>query len=658
MKIEKESAAMEENHIEAEQASNVVRNRLLSYALVSGALIAGGIYARSISWTSSTHFHTNLEIVATLLSLFVGVMAFVHYYTRKDLKLLLIAAGFFGTASLDGYHAIVTSAFFNEFFPSEASTLAPWSWIASRLYLSVLLWLSIFSWDIKGAGLKDDKTNERYVFAVVALLTLSSFLIFAFVPMPRAHYPEYLTHRPQEFLPAVFFAMALFGYWRKGGWKTNLLDHWLMLSILVGLLCQTVFMSFSSEVYDAEFDLAHALKKVSYTCVLSGLLLNMYRVFATERETEQMYKSMAETVQGAMFQYYYRSADDHGPVYVSQRCKDVLKLDAAELQQDWSLLQPHEAESERYRHDVFKAMERGDEFDYEGRFQVKKRETLWLHMLAAPRPSKKYGTLYTGLIIDIEKQKRYAESKFIEIANKLKNSNETLEQFAYVASHDLKAPMRGIDNACLWLEQDLKDKLDDEGRQLLGLMRSRINRLQTFLDDLLAYSRAGRVREDAKYVDTHALLEEISDLLVGDGKIQVKLVQPLPKIKIIELELRQVLHNLIQNAIKHHDKPNGTIEVSAKERGDFVEFTVADDGPGIEPEYQEQVFALFKTLKRRDEVEGTGMGLAIVKKLVEVNGGKVTVDSQGQGAGTRFVFTWPREIKDEQRSDNYEFLAA
>jgi signal transduction histidine kinase len=105
--------------------------------------------------------------------------------------------------------------------------------------------------------------------------------------------------------------------------------------------------------------------------------------------------------------------------------------------------------------------------------------------------------------------------------------------------------------------------------------------------------------------------------------------------------LEQVLRNLVNNAVKHHDKQSGEVVLSAKRAGDFVEFVVRDDGPGILPEFHDKIFQLFQTLKRRDEVEGTGMGLAIVKKLVERQNCRITVHSQGNGTGTQFRFQWP-----------------
>jgi PAS domain S-box-containing protein len=223
----------------------------------------------------------------------------------------------------------------------------------------------------------------------------------------------------------------------------------------------------------------------------------------------------------------------------------------------------------------------------------------------------------------------------------LERSNRDLEDFAYVASHDLKTPLGGIKCTALCLEEDLHDSLSDESHKLFGLMRSRINRMETLLDDLLAYSRLGRNDTAVSETRLADIFASIIELLDPPAHIRVRVEGELPVIVTASAQLEQVLRNLINNAIKHHDKQKGEVVLSAERLGDFVEFVVRDDGPGIPPQFHEKIFQLFQTLKRRDEVEGSGMGLAIVKKLVERQNCRVTVHSQGNGAGTQFRFQWP-----------------
>jgi PAS domain S-box-containing protein len=248
-------------------------------------------------------------------------------------------------------------------------------------------------------------------------------------------------------------------------------------------------------------------------------------------------------------------------------------------------------------------------------------------------------TYFHGAVIDITDRK-LSELSLRDKNQLLERSNRDLEDFAYIASHDLKTPLSGIKSAALWLEEDLHD-LSPESRKLLGLMRSRINRMETLLDDLLTFSRVGRsevVSSETKLAD---IVAGIVEILNPPAHIQVRVEGELPVIVTASAQLEQVLRNLINNAVKHHDKQTGNVVLSAKLAGAFVEFIVRDDGPGILPQFHEKIFELFQTLKRRDEVESTGMGLAIVKKLIEQQNCRITVHSQGDGTGTAFHFRWP-----------------
>ena len=226
-------------------------------------------------------------------------------------------------------------------------------------------------------------------------------------------------------------------------------------------------------------------------------------------------------------------------------------------------------------------------------------------------------------------------------ARDLQRSNEELEQFAYVASHDLKAPLRGIENLASWIEEDLAEVLTGDTRTNMDLLRSRVKRLESLLDDLLAYSRAGRDDAVIRTVDSRAMVQELATLVSPPKGFEITGADSLPTLEAAHAALAQVLQNLIGNAIKHHPDPaHGHVWVDAEQQGDLYEFRVSDDGPGIPEQYRTRVFGMFQTLKPRDEVEGSGMGLAIVRKLVERQGGQVWLSDRPSG-GLQVHFTWP-----------------
>lgn len=250
-----------------------------------------------------------------------------------------------------------------------------------------------------------------------------------------------------------------------------------------------------------------------------------------------------------------------------------------------------------------------------------------------------------GISEDITKEKA-AEAEREGLIKELSNSNEDLEKFAYVASHDLKSPLRSIDQLASWIQEDLGENIDKESKENMQLLRGRVKRLYKLLDDLLEYSRIGREMEglDNPLMDCSEMIDDISQMLAVPATMKITCDKTLDSVRIRKMPLHQVLYNLINNSIKHHHKKEGNIAIRLEEDPDFYVFSVTDDGPGIPPEFQDKVFKMFHTLKPRDKVEGSGMGLAMVKKIVNNAGGIVTLKSDNQ-KGTTITFTWPKMEK-------------
>jgi PAS domain S-box-containing protein len=227
------------------------------------------------------------------------------------------------------------------------------------------------------------------------------------------------------------------------------------------------------------------------------------------------------------------------------------------------------------------------------------------------------------------------------IARALETSNRELDQFAYVASHDLKAPLRGISNISTWIEEDLEGEVSPEVKEHLELLRGRVHRMEGLIEGILQYSRAGRMRERAVRVDTAELVAEVVELIAPPEGVQVEVSEGLPVVCTERLPLQQVFMNLIGNAVKYAGGDAPRVRVESRESEGMCEFAVIDNGPGIAPEYHERIFGIFQMLEARDKVEGTGIGLSIVKKLVESRGGRVWVESE-EGAGSTFRFLWPQ----------------
>jgi signal transduction histidine kinase len=510
--------------------------RATTYAATAIVLSVGYLILRGSGWHGGTELHTLMETVAALLAMTVGAISLLRFYSRKNNTFLFVGAGFLGTAFLDGYHAIVTSTYFASNFPSAPSSLIPWSWIASRVFLSSLMCISWLAWMREARLGVRHEVSESRVYTAVALLTISSFLFFAFVPLPRAYYPNLVFHRPEEFVPAVFFLLALVGYLRKGHWKYDQFEHWLVLSLIVGFMGQAMFMSFSGQLFDMEFDAAHLLKKVSYICVLIGLLISMYSLFRQAEKGVEI-----------------------------ARINDLLQNEILERQRAEEMLQ--------------------------------------------------------------------------EYADELARSNQELKQFAYVASHDLREPLRKVSSFTQLLARRYHGKLDTDADEFIGFVVDGANRMQQLIEDLLEYSKVGSTDKTLESVDSSKVFKQAvanCATAIEENSALVTLDE-LPTLEADPVLLRQVFQNLIANGIKFRREAPPEIHASARLEGQEWVFSIRDNGIGIEAEFADRIFTIFQRLHSREEYAGTGIGLAICRKIVEGHGGRIWFESEpGEGSTFRF----------------------
>ncbi|QDV44148.1 Phytochrome-like protein cph1 [Stieleria neptunia] len=230
-----------------------------------------------------------------------------------------------------------------------------------------------------------------------------------------------------------------------------------------------------------------------------------------------------------------------------------------------------------------------------------------------------------------------------EKASQLQATNEELDSFAYVASHDLRSPLRGIKHLAQWIEEDVRDDLSSDGEVYLDNLQVRVGKLEVLLEDLLDFSRVGRINPPSEIVEVHSVLENIVDMVSNPQSIEVKWPDDLPVFETVRPPLEQVFMNLIGNAIKHNDKGrDGYVKVTWSRDDQRFRFSVHDNGPGIESTNFDRIFQMYQRVGD-PTVEGSGMGLAIVKKQVEHFGGSIDVES-ALGRGTTFHFTWPCEL--------------
>ena len=251
-------------------------------------------------------------------------------------------------------------------------------------------------------------------------------------------------------------------------------------------------------------------------------------------------------------------------------------------------------------------------------------------------------TFFSAFIRDITERKEIeAQKEFL--LKELESVNQELRDFAYIISHDLKAPLRSIGSLSDWLIQDYTEILDSEGKELLQLLKARIGRMHGLIEGVLQYSKVGRLKDEKEIVDINTLVAETIDLLDPPDNFEVKVDENLPTVSYDRVRLQQVFQNLLSNAIKFLDKPKGLLEVVFKEDDSFYHFSIKDNGPGIRSAHFKKIFKIFQTLRAKDDYESTGIGLSIVKRIVELNGGSISVLSE-VGVGSTFSFTIPKTV--------------
>jgi signal transduction histidine kinase len=232
-----------------------------------------------------------------------------------------------------------------------------------------------------------------------------------------------------------------------------------------------------------------------------------------------------------------------------------------------------------------------------------------------------------------------------EYTRKLEKSNKELDQFAYIVSHDLKAPLRAISNLSSWLKDDLSASLSGENLSNLDMLRARVKRMESLINGILEYSKIGREHTPAETIDVSRLIDEVVETLSPPSHIKIEVSTGMPVMQAPKILMFQIFSNLISNAIKFNDKKEGLVRIGSSEKKDSYEFTVEDNGAGIPEAYFEKIFVIFQTLQARDKFESTGIGLTIVKRILNEKGGSIRVESQ-VGKGSKFIFAWPRKEKN------------
>ena len=360
------------------------------------------------------------------------------------------------------------------------------------------------------------------------------------------------------------------------------------------------------------------------------------------RESENVYRTLSEDIPGIVYRVFLKENkrmqffnDMLQPMtgYTEEELRfgKVCSIEPLILAEDWTAVTKG----------VKRALRKKEPFEVEYRLKHKNGDIRHFIERGRPRFDPDGKAIFVdGVIFDVT-ERNQALTRQNQLLQELENVNKELNDFAYIVSHDLKAPLRAIGSLANWIATDYADTFDEQGKEHLKLLSNRVERMHKLIDGILQYSRTGRIGEDKEQVNLNDLVKQVIDFLSLPKRIKIIFENKLPTITCERIRIGQVFQNLIGNAAKFLDKPEGEIRIGCVVNGGYYTFSVSDNGPGIEERHYDRIFHMFQTLSTRDQFESTGVGLALVKKIIELNGGQIWVESQIV-QGSTFFFTLPR----------------
>lgn len=596
---------------------------------------------RDVNWQGGKELHTVMETAATLLAMFVGIIALIRYYSKKEITILFIGTGFLGASFLDGYHAIVTSSYFAQNFPSTLPSLIPWSWVASRAFLSIFLLLSAVTCYTMRRKIEVNKTTENMVYGFTIIFTLISFIFFAFTPLPRAYFDELFFHRPEEFIPAFLFLVTLVIYLKKGKWRDNTTEYWLILSLITGVLGQALFMSLSGHIFDTMFDLAHMLKKVSYIFVLTGLLGSMLVLFKKSEQNNTIIKNNEKRVR-AIINTVMESIitiDKNGIILEFNPAAETTfnYKDDEVIGKSINILVPDDMKG---KHDQYinHFIETGDAkiIGAERQTIARKQDgSLFPIMLTISELKLNGQLLFVGVIRDISKQLKADEIK---------------DNFISVVSHELRTPLTSILGSLTLVNSGKLGTLNEKLSTVIDIATRNSKHLLMLINDILDVEKisSGKMEFVFKNINIMTLINDaIENNQSYADKYQVRFkITNHTNDTFIHADIgrmMQVMANLLSNAAKYSPKNETiTIDISIADKEETVRVSVSDKGSGIPEEFRDKVFERFtqSNSSTTREVGGTGLGLNIAKSIIEKHQGSVDFHTK-ENHGTTFYFDLP-----------------
>ena len=640
-----------------DESGSLIPRRVLTYWVVGVGLVLASALFRTVPLQISPQLHTIIHVIGDTLAFAVGSMALVWFYSRKDYSILIVGAAFLGTGVFDTLHTIETSPDLLRYFPFSSMLHLNGRWLPTGVYLPTILLLRWVALRPEKIGRPAIRIEPRIVYGSTGLLMIVALAANVFVPPWSVGSPDSIVQRPLDLLPMFLFGLALILYLQNGGWHRGPFEHWLVVALIVNLVSQATFMLWSGGLLDADYLLAHLLRNVGYLCVLTGLFATMFVSFRRlEREviekraaqqalehTETRHRTVLETMVDGQI-----TINEHGIIEsMNPALTRVFGYGEEELVgKNVSMLMP---EPDRSRHDgyVRRYCTTGEAHIIGiGREVIGlcKDGTRLAIDLAVSEMVIDGRRLFSGIMHDVAQYKRQ-QDELARSAQELARSNEELERFASAASHDLQEPLRTVANFTELLEQEYGDRLDGEATEYMAFIVDGARRMKRLIDALLAFSRVGAEGVSHAPIQCRELVEDVMlgmEAAIDENGAKV-VYHDLPEVSADRELLLRLFQNLISNAIKFRTEHPPEIRIAGESVEDEWRISVQDNGIGIDPRFSDRIFAVFQRLHDYQSYPGTGIGLSIAKKIVELHGGRIWVDSR-EGGGATFNFTLPKSV--------------
>lgn len=579
-------------------------------------------------------FHAVVETLGCVMALGIAGFLLMRQGEKGNAYKLWPACSMMSMAILDAFHASVDTGREFVFLHSTAQ-------LTGGVFIA-LIWLPE-----RFAKGEIGKQLPKFVAAACALFGIGSFLFPDIMPAMTNH--ERFTAVPQALNligGALFFTGV--AYFARRFSRDQDTAH--LLFIAYCLMFAMAGLTFRlSVLWGVGWWLSHIIRLCAYVVAFGYVSINTTADYLRLIQTEEAVTRLAALVESSDDAIIGKTLDGT-IVSWNQGAENLFGYSAEEAhgQSSEFLIPPERTDEET---EIMGQIKNGQRDHYFETIRRKKDGTLMDVALSISPVEDSHGDMIgiSAIARDITERKK-AELEMEQLnrnlestVGQLQRTNRELQEFAHIAAHDLKTPLRAIAALTNWLLTDYSDNFDDQGREQVELLVVKAKQMASLIDDILQYCRLGRENLEKKHVDLNAVVSDVIEVTTPPEHIEVIVENELPTILYEKTHIIQIFQNLISNAVKYMDKPDGYVRVGCAEQDDAWLFSVADNGPGIDQMHFERIFQMFQTLAPREGIDSTGIGLAIVKKLVEVNGGKVWIESK-VGGGSTFFFTVPKHM--------------